>query len=212
MLGPLPPQTNYQVAFERGLERARGQRPEVLAALGAERTADGSYRLRVLDATFAVDLDRAAITLAGDEQPAAEAANVGLAWQILALHYLSASPPPPGPARWLSFADFQDARGYTPVYRGRVLHRLCGTVGRDRETFAAACHQLGGQPMDWADESFRFEVFPRLPLVVTWYYGDDEFPPNASFLYRDDVLTFVPLEDVIVLSEALVGRLRGKGW
>jgi len=212
MLGPLQPQTNYQVAFERGLELARDQSVAALAALGAERADDGTYRLRVLDATFSVDLERGAISLADDKPPAPEGANVGLAWQILALHYLSASPPRPSAARWMSFADFQDARGYTPVYRGRVLHRLCGTVGRDRESFVAACHHLDGQPMDWADESFRFEVFPRLPIVVTWYYGDDEFPPNASFLYRDDVLAFVPLEDVIVLSEALVGRLRGKGW
>ena len=203
----------------------------MLEDLGAEKAPNGTYRLRVLEATFVVDLARGTITRATTEQehwdctkqgepPRREGTVPGFAggpalpisWQILALHYLCASPPWTDSSRWVSFGHFPDARGYDPVYRGRVLKRLCATAGRDRDTFVQACHRLGAESIDWGDEGFRFRVFPRLPVVITWYYGDDEFPPNASFLYLDNVLSFLPTEDVIVLSESLVSRLQGKGW
>ena len=231
MMRPLKPQTNYQLAFEQGLQRARGQSPASLEALGAEKAPDGAYRLRVLDATCVVDLDGGTITRATTEQEQGDRAKqdepprrdeaaavfaggpaLPMSWQILTLHYLCASPPWTDSSHWVSFAHFPDARGYDPVYRGRVLNRLCATVGRDRSTFVEACQRLGAESVDWGDEGFRFRVFPRLPVVITWYYGDDEFPPNASFLYLDNVLSFLPVEDVIVLSEGLVGRLQGKSW
>jgi len=228
---PLRPQTNYQLAFELGLERARGQSAASLEALGAEKAGDDAYRLRVLDATCLVDLNGGTVTRVGTEgeqggrarqgesprRSGAAAVSAGgpafpMSWQILGLHYLCASPPWPDSSHWVSFAHFPDARGYDSVYQGRVLNRLCATAGRDRNTFVQACHRVGAESVDWGDEGFEFRVFPQLPVAITWYYGDDEFPPNASFFYLDNILSFLPVEDVIVLSEGLVGRLQGKSW
>ena len=211
-MGPLQPQTNYQLAFDQALARAHGQSPASFKALGAQEMGDGRYELPVLEATFVVDLARGSVTRTCGDQPASEGAPVGLAWQILTLHYLCASHPWTNALRWVSFAHFVDARGYEPVYRQRVVARFCATAGRDRDTFLAASRQLGAEPVDWGEEGFRFYVFPQAPVVIAWYRGDEEFPPNASFVYPDNILSFLPIEDVIVLSEKLVSRLQGKGW
>ncbi|MCK5093672.1 MAG: DUF3786 domain-containing protein, partial [Spirochaetes bacterium] len=34
------------------------------------------------------------------------------------------------------------------------------------------------------------------------------FPPEANILYRDDIINFLPLEDIAVLSGLIAGRLR----
>ncbi len=202
---PLEKQTNYQIAFDRGLERLRGQHAASLKALGGRVAAPGRLELPVLDVTFVFDLDAGVVTRkSGDD--------VGMAWRILAVHYLGACTPWPQSSRWVSFADFAEVRGYESVYGGRVLGRLCGTAGRDEATFVSACQSLGAEPADWGDVGFRFQVFPHLPVVIAWYGGDGEFPPNASFLYPDNALSLLPAEDMVVLSERLVSLLQSKGW
>ncbi len=53
---------------------------------------------------------------------------------------------------------------------------------------------------------------PRITLAVAWYRADEDFPPDATILYPDNTLSYLPLEDVIVLAECLVARLGGKPW
>lgn len=199
-------QRNYEVAFSHGLEAARRRSPDDLAALGVLADGDGVWRVPVLGSAFAVDLK------AGEVRLADGAGEAGIAWQILVLHYLGGAVPWPEASRWMAFADFTDARGYESVHRGRVLGRLCATAGRDRETFSCASRSLDGQPIDWGDEGFEFAVFPQVAIRVAWYDGDGEFPPNASLAYPDNILSFLPVEDVVVASERLVSRLQGKDW
>lgn len=200
------PQQNYRLAFEQALERLAGRKPEHLAALGARPAGPGRWELEVLDAAFLVDLAAGRVALADAEREPL------MAWRILALHYLLAQPPWKERTRWVSFADLPEARGYEPVYRGRVLGRLTAGAGRDRDSFAAACRRLGGEKAEWGDEGFTFRVFPRLPVAVAWYQGDEEIPTGLSFVYPDNIGAFLPAEDVVVLSERLVGRLQGGEW
>jgi len=51
-------------------------------------------------------------------------------------------------------------------------------------------------------------VFPEFEVVVVMYREDDEFPPEANILYRDDIINFLPLEDIAVLSGLIASRLR----
>jgi len=198
-------QKNYELALEHALACARGQDPDAFEKLGAQVLGDRRYALPVLDATMHVDLQEGSVTLA-------DGGGVGLAWQIPVLHYLSAPAYGAEPASWLAFADFPHLRGYEPVYKGRVLGRLCGTAGRTEEGFIQACRRLNATPIDKGDLGFQFPVFPHISLIVSWYRADDEFPSDATILYPDNILTFLPLEDVIVLAECLVARLQGKRW
>ena len=199
-------QQNYELAQQHALASASNQSPEGLIALGAERIKDNCYNLPVLEATLTANLEDGAVTLVSDGTP------IGLSWQIIVLHYLSAPVPWPESTDWQAFADFQDLRGYEPVYQGRVLGRLCGTAGRTEEGFIQAAESLNAQPFDRGDIGYRFPIFPHLDLIVGWYRADEDFPSNATILYPDNIRALLPLEDIIVLAECLVARLGGKGW
>lgn len=208
----LPRQDNYQIAVAKGWERVRGQAPSLLQALGARPVAADCYELPVLDAKFSLDIKAKRMSLCDEKQPSADLREVRIDWQILALHYLAASPLPTPSSRWVSFADFLDARGYERVYRARVLGRLCATVGRERIAFVQACRPLAITSGEWGEASFVFRVFPHVEAAIAWYPGDEDLPPDVSFIYRDNILSFLPVEDVVVLSERLVSRLQGKRW
>ncbi len=190
----------YEVAFARGLDAVRGQDAGLLAALGAVPAGGGRHEIPVLEERFVVDLEAGTVTRPGGDVPRV--------WGILTLHYLSSKDPGRPFTRWMGFADFPTGRGYEKVYRARVLGRLCATAGRDRATFVEACRRIGGEKAAEGDEGFRLQAFPRLPVAIAWYAGDDEFPPSASFLLPDNAEAFLSIEDLVVLSESVVGRLQ----
>ena len=201
----LPKQNNYQVALAEAWKGLRARPAAELSQLAAQPLAGGRWALPVLKARFELDLERGTVEVAG----------VGAAsawWSILALHYLLA-PVPVAPARrWISFEEMPDGRGYSVPYRGRVGGLFCGTVGRTREELLAAAAALGAEVVADGDAAVQLQVFPLLPLRIVWYAGDDELPPGATFLYGDNVGAILAVEDIVVMAERVVSRLRGKPW
>jgi hypothetical protein len=210
-MNPPGKQNNYRYAFDRALKSACARGDHNLLAQGARNVGPERYELPVLDAVFLIDLEAGTVGLSEGGGEAVEA-PIRIAWQILALHYLDTPPVPQRPSSWVSFAELPDAKGYDPVYRGRVLGRLGATVGRDRASFVEACRRIGGEPIDLGDEGFRFQVFPRIAVAIVWYAGDEELPSGVSFPYPADILSYLSVEDVVVLSESLVGRLQGASF
>jgi len=205
-------QDNYEIARKCAFEAARYQTPEFMPCLGAAPTGPSAYSLPVLNVTFHIDLAGEKIRVSLQDGTEADPASPNLCWQVIALHYLAARPLERQAERWVAFPDFPEIRGYESVYKGRVLGRLCATAGRDRDTFTQACLRLGATPAECGDVGFEFRVFPALSLRIAWYAGDEEFPPAVSFLFPEDILTRLPLEDTIVLSESIVALLQGKRW
>ena len=56
--------------------------------------------------------------------------------------------------------------------------------------------------------SVKVPDFPRIDAVVVLYREDDEFPPDANILFKDDIINYLPLEDVAVLSGLIGSKLK----
>lgn len=194
-----PRQKNLARATAMAFETLHGQPDEQILWLGAERLG-GIWRLPVLNDAFEVDVSASrVITSAGRE--------VGPPWTILALHYLATGSRPEKRPPEVTFADLPAARSYAGIYHGRVIGRLCATVGRDAERLRAAAGLLGGRPAEGGDAAFDFDPFPRLSLRLVWHAPDEEFPPSATLLLPGNIGLYFCPEDIVVLSELLVARL-----
>jgi hypothetical protein len=199
--GPSARSAGYATALTRAFDDLAVRSREGLSALGAVAAESGRLDLPVLGEVFRIDPAARTVTRAVDGP------EIRIEWQILALHYLLARPGPSESVRWVGFRDLPEGRVYGDVFRKRVLDRIVATAGKDREGFVRASRALGGERASVGDEGFAFRVFPRLRVAVGWFAGDDEFPPDAAFLYPDDVLSLLPIEDIIVLAERVAARL-----
>lgn len=198
----LPPlQQNFEDAVVRGLAAVRAQPVEQLAWLGARRAGE-RWALAVLDDVLSLDLADGTVRTS-------DGRITGPWWQILTLHYLSATSRPGERPPEVTFASLPEGRGYASVYQQRVIERLCRTVGLDGETLAQAGRELGGTAVPGGDAGFDFQVYPRIRLRLIWYAGDEELPPSAVMLLPENVQAFLPVEDIVVLSERIVSRLSG---
>jgi hypothetical protein len=197
----LPKQNNLIIAVSRGLEVLRDQNDEQLAWLGADRDDQGRIRLTVLGDRMSVDVDAGGLVFENGEP-------VDMRWQVLVVHYLAAPAPVEPMGAEMVFADIPETRGYQGVYDGRVIKRLCFTVGRTADVLDRAARAIGGEACPGeGDLNLRFDVLPRVPLRVVWYAGDEDFGPNAVFLYQSNIVHLLPPEDIIVMSELVVGQM-----
>jgi hypothetical protein len=202
--GSIPPRQHpHELAFELGFESLVSSRPseETLHALGAVRQAE-LIRLPALNRQLLVDTGAREVNVE-------HAGPARRAWAILALHHLCAADVSPD-ARQVSLGHFPDCRGYLDVFAKRIIGRFLGTAGRTAEEFAQRSEQLGATRVPSTGLCYRFDVFPRLPIMIVRYEGDDELGPGAGVIYRADAEHLLPAEDRVVAAELLLDALAGK--
>jgi hypothetical protein len=203
-IGVPPRQEPIRSAQQKAVEALRGQTDAQLEWLGADRARD-QWRMPVMDGVFLVDTNTGDVCR-DDGEP------VLPTWRILALHYLAVQLRPTAQPPQITFSGLPSARTYATVYEARVNRRLCAGVGRDTETLVSAAAEVGAQRVDGGDLAFELDVFPRIPLRLIWYAGDEELPPACTLLLPANIESFLCTEDIVVLSESFVSRLGGKSF
>ena len=63
------------------------------------------------------------------------------------------------------------------------LDKLASCFSNSPVDFLSIGKRLGGRQLDHGDMSLELFPFPRIPVVLIVWSGDDEFPPNSSLLF-----------------------------
>ncbi|MHC4562045.1 MAG: DUF3786 domain-containing protein [Planctomycetota bacterium] len=198
-IGVPPPQHNLQTARDMAVSALADQTDEQLQWLGAERT-DAGWRLQILNDSVTVDL------ATGDTR-CEDGTEAPPALQVIVLHYLNVRVRPEKRPPEITFATLPSARTYAKVHEGRVNGRLCRKIGPDRQSVLRAAAGIGAREVDGGDAAFEAEMFPHISVRVIWYAADEELPPSATILMPANIESYLCVEDIVVMSEVLVGRL-----
>lgn len=78
------------------------------------------------------------------------------------------------------------------------------------ETLARACVEAGGEPMEDPENAplaFRFTGFPKVPLLLLLWEGDQDFPGRAKLLMDETVTHYVDTDSLIALAGFLADRI-----
>jgi hypothetical protein len=82
------------------------------------------------------------------------------------------------------------------------LAKIARRFANHPSDFAATGKSLGGYQVDHGDMSVEILPFPRVPVVLIVWTGDEEFSPNASLLFDSNCVTHLPID--IVWSTAMM--------
>ena len=77
------------------------------------------------------------------------------------------------------------------------------------ERFRAACQAMGGREVALGDLGFEIPAFPGVAMCLKFYFGDEEFPPQLTFLWDKNILQFVRYETVYYIAGCIRERLQG---
>jgi len=201
---PLEKQKTYKKVFDLACEELRAS--DLTATFRHAHveytTDDGRYEI---DVPFFEE--HIIIQIPGFSFRSSAGSNVTLATKILILHYLLKASGEPLRQDKIPYEDVPGCRPYLPVFERRVVHPLLSAFGYNRDQFRSAGESLGAVAESFGDVSFTLNALPMIPLTFILWEGDQEFPPSLKVLFDPSIDTYLPLEDITVLSKLAAVRI-----
>ena len=130
-----------------------------------------------------------------------------LPFQAVLAYYFHTSDGAPLTGQWLSFADLPDGRIYNQAFQGYSGDELVKAFQLDVAAFKAACEMGGGVATLFGDAAYIFYALPRLPLLVNYWCGDEDFPSSSKILFDSSVSHYLPTDVCAILGSMLTRKL-----
>jgi hypothetical protein len=135
--------------------------------------------------------------------------------QALLLYYFSTAAQNAGQAadgspltgKFVSFADLPGGRMYNQAFQGYSGNELVKVCGLDIEAFKTACVAAGGEPASVGETAFRFQALPCVPLLLTYWLGDEDFPSSCMVLFDASAIHYLPIDGCAILGSSLVQKV-----
>lgn len=127
--------------------------------------------------------------------------------QLLLLYYFFTADGAPLTGNWVSFADLPGGRMYNQAFQGYSGNELVKAFGLDLEAFKTACITAGGEPVSVGDAAFRFQALPCVPLLLTYWLGDEDFPSSCKVLFDASATHYLPIDGCAILGSSLVQKV-----
>lgn len=174
----------------------------ILQRTGFETSEVDQFRVVFLDRVYAIDFPGLEF-----EDEAGSEKEVPIQEQILILHYMSATAPPPLTGNWISYREIPGASFYYSAFVRRAIDPLKNIFGQNAEGLLKAGKLLGGWKIDTGDVGYEFRLLPNVPVRLILWAGDDEFPAAANILFDQNIGGILSPEDIAWLAGMLVYRL-----
>jgi hypothetical protein len=202
-----PQKGDRETAYQAALDRARGDYARVDKAKAADLAQAVFDAVRdvvtvpFIGTAFEVSQEGMRIIQADDGRDARPVE------QILILHYLATASGRPPAGRAVAFREIPGGAFYHTTFHAHTVMELIRAFGNDEALFEKASMGLGAVREAGSGVRMRFEAFPRVPVTLCYWAGEEEMPAGAQVLFDVSVTAYLPLEDIAVLGETLVHRV-----
>ena len=178
--------------------------------IGAQYIASQkAITIEYLNQSYLITLPDVEISLVGKEM------EVPLRDKILILHYLTQTKGTSLANKMISFKELPEGAGYFPTFYQRTIRPLVNYFGKEPHRLSAMARLLGGREADYGDAAVTINAFRQTPITLVLWKGDKEFAPEGNVLFDGSISDYLPVEDIIVLSETtvriLIKRLKTGG-
>lgn len=178
--------------------------PKMLSETLGLQTVPGTKRfvLRVMDKECSIDLGSRSMTYLGPGEK-----EVPPHLQILVLHYLEGAGKAQLANRLVTFREFEGGAIYYPAFKARTIDVIVKEFGGKPDLLKRIGEAMRGEPVGVGSVGFEVSFFPKVPVVVVLWLGDEEVPAAANMLFDANTGKVLPTEDISVMGGALTRRL-----
>jgi hypothetical protein len=159
-------------------------------------------RLSLIDRECLVDFDSRTIEWSADKD-----GEIGLHLKIIVMHYLAGSGKTQLANRLATFRDFEGGAIYYPAFKARSIDMVVRQFGSRPDILQHIGDAIRAESVGIGTVGLRVNFFPKFPIVVILWVGDEEVPASANILFDANAGKILPTEDLSVASGALVRRL-----
>jgi hypothetical protein len=129
---------------------------------------------------------------------------------ILCKYILMCPENPRHETEWISYRDFRDSGPLTKYFAHDVEQALSNRFSGKREEMKKACMALGGYPPNVElsyDIAVKFDMLPKVPLLLLFNDADNEFPAHCSVLFQKGADEYLDAECLAVAGRLLYSLL-----
>jgi hypothetical protein len=132
--------------------------------------------------------------------------------QALLVYYFSTADGSPLAGRWISFSELPEGRFYNQAFQGYTGHEIRRAYGDDIDGLAVAAEALPTalQPhrdLKVGNRCFSFQALPRVPLLLVYWQGDEDFQSSYQILFDAAVVHYLPTDVCAILGSSLTRML-----
>jgi hypothetical protein len=136
--------------------------------------------------------------------------------QVLLLHYMNGAKGSGIAGKWIAYQEVPDGKFYLDAFLRRAKNPMVQGFGNQPELLEKlATDVYGARPLDQGDLSVEIRAFPKVPVALILWKGDDEFPPEGTILFDRSVSDILSAEDIAWLAGMIIypllGMANGKG-
>ncbi|MEK6744443.1 MAG: DUF3786 domain-containing protein [Nitrospirota bacterium] len=193
---------------QKAWELLASHRPDdvVRTACVAFDPASACYTIRSFGMDFLVaQKDRTITGLAPESSVLLD--REGDFFRIAVLWYLANAKEIAETGRLVSFKNIRGGDIFSKGSHVMPLERIAHKYGNDRVGFLDRGRALGGEVLMIADASLRMYPLPRIPVTLTLWTADDEFPARADLLLDStgelqaptDILWYLAITSVLIM-------------
>ena len=153
--------------------------------------------------------DEIILTFLGDEYliqieknsviaPNGREANPFLA--VLLLHYLIYAKDIELENRLITFRELEGGDVYYDAFTRRAILPITKSFGLNPDVLKAVGDKIGAKKGTYGDISIVVEVFPKIPVTVILWMGDEEIASSSNMLFDASIKELIPTEDVAVIG------------
>jgi hypothetical protein len=183
------------MAWEKLVERNVDQ----VATFSGARRDGASLHLPFFETVLTVDEARRKVGLEGMEaEPSVS---------VLALHYLLGCDEHAPSGRLISFGEAPGGDAYLRAFRARTIERIASEFASRPWGLVEAGRRVNGAEFRLGSFAVQVLVFPKLPVTVVLWEGDDEVPASANVLFDSSAPGILATEDLAVAGAMVASRL-----
>lgn len=126
---------------------------------------------------------------------------------VLLLHYLIYAKEVGLEDKLISFRELSGGDVYYNAFQRRAIIPITNAFGSNCEALRAVGKRIHAEEGEHGDISVKIQVFPRIPVTVILWEGDDEIPPSSIMLFDASIKGLLPTEDVAVIGGFVASTL-----
>lgn len=174
----------------------------VCGVTGAKYDEKDGFRLLLLEEDICVSVKQRRVQICHNEKRE----EAQYLQSLIALVYLVYAENAPLTGEWVTEKDLKCSsffRGMHALQKGAIKDRF----GSDLKGFVEACKKLGAMEVDGADVALRIMALPKVPIKMLLWAGDDDFPPEVTFLFDKSLEAYLPADGIWALVKFISERI-----
>jgi hypothetical protein len=127
---------------------------------------------------------------------------------VLLIHYLAYAKDIKPQKRLISFRELSGGDVYFSAFSRRAILPITNTFGSDEKMIRRVGERIGAFECNYGDVSFTIDVFPKVPVTIIMWIGDEEVACSSNMLFDASIKELLPTEDVAVIGGFVASKLK----